>query len=274
VHAVIVWAHPSPDSYSAALCRSAERALAGQGHTVEVLDLYADRFAPVMGSEEWRAYRHLEAALDDQTGRYAAAVQRAEILVFVYPTWWFGLPAILKGWLERVMVPGVAFDLDPVSRRVRGQLGHIRHLVAITTHGSSWRHVKAHGDTGRRTLMWTLRLVCSRQCRSTWLALYDLDRAGPGRRAAFLADVAAALGQPAPTWTTMHPLRRLPRPASTRTRRRVTLGGVVPRCGTERLLVDTWKPRLGERTPLRAALLTGLLSRPAGRRPRSSGGAQ
>ena len=136
---------------------------------------------------------------------------RAEMLVFVYPTRWFGLPAQLKGWLDRVLVPSVAFDLDPTSHRVKGKLGHIRHLVAITTHDSTWPRVKVHGDAGRRTLLWTLRLVCGQRCRSTWLALYDVDRATDHRRRAFVADIERCLERPAPLWTTIRPQRHLPR---------------------------------------------------------------
>lgn len=213
VHALVVWGQHQPgsyaDNYGAELCRAATEALERAGHTVELLDLHADRFQPVMGGDEWRAYRQLEPALDDTTGRYAEALGRAEMLVFVYPTRCFGVPAALKGWLERVLVPSVAFDLDPVSRRVRGKLDHIRHLVAITTHEATWPHVKVHGDAGRRTLLWTLRLVCGHRCRSTWLALYDLDRASEGRRRRFVAEIERCLGRPAPLWTTIRPHRRL-----------------------------------------------------------------
>ncbi len=210
MHALVIWAQYEPADYGSELCGRATAALARAGHTVEVIDLRADGFDPVMGIDEWRAYRRLESALDDTTARYAAALTRAEMLVFVYPTRWFGLPAQLKGWLERVLVPSVAFDLDPVSRRVKGKLGHIRHLVAITTHESTWPHVKVHGDAGRRTLLWTLRLVCGPRCRSTWLALYDVDRADDRQRHRFLADVDRCLEGPAPMWTTIRPQRHLP----------------------------------------------------------------
>ena len=58
--------------------------------------------------------------------------------MFVYPTWWSGLPAVLKGWLERVMVPGVGFTFDAQSGKVQPGLRHVRRIVGISTYGSPW----------------------------------------------------------------------------------------------------------------------------------------
>ena len=88
-----------------------------------------------------------------------------DTLIFVYPTWWSGLPAMLKGWLERVMVPGVAFGFDPDSERVTPRLGHVRRIVGISTYGSPRAYVAAVNDNGRRTLTRALRLCCGRRRR-------------------------------------------------------------------------------------------------------------
>ncbi len=209
MRAVVVWAHPSPDSFSATVCATAATALRRAGHQVEVLDLYREAFDPVMDREQWRAYRQEETLLDDASRRHADLVLRSEILVFVYPTWWFGLPAMLKGWLERVLGPGVAFDID-AGHGPRGRLGHVRHLVGISTYGSPRLDLLLHGDAGRRTLLRSVRLSCGPRCRSTWLALYDLDRSTAIRRATFLAQIDTSLGRRRPRWTT--PLgRRRPR---------------------------------------------------------------
>ena len=115
--------------------------------------------------------------------RHAALVRWADALVFVYPTWWMGLPAILKGWLERVLVPGVAFHLDPGTHRVVSDLGSVRRVVGITTYGSSWPRVRLVHDAGRRTLLRALRMLCARRCRTAWLALYSVDAPTPDDRA-------------------------------------------------------------------------------------------
>src|SRR5258708_40182573 len=114
---LVVYAHPLPDSYNAAIHRTVVESLAAEGHEIDDLDLYAENFDPVLGADERRCYhdltRNREAA-----GPYIDRLLRAEAVVFVFPTWSFGLPAILKGWFDRVMIPGGSFTLgdDGVAR--------------------------------------------------------------------------------------------------------------------------------------------------------------
>lgn len=190
VFVVVVTAHPSTDSYCHALAARAGIGLRAAGHDVVVIDLYAEGVRPAMSAEEHHAYNHTEAPiLDPLIEAHAALVQRAEALVFVYPTWWSGLPAILKGWLERVMVPGVGFTLDPRTRKVRPGLRQMRHLVGISTYGSPRGYVRLVNDNGRRIITRALRLSCGRHVRTRWLGLYAMDKATPGNRQAFLARV-------------------------------------------------------------------------------------
>jgi NAD(P)H dehydrogenase (quinone) len=108
--------------------------------------------------------------------------------VFVYPTWWSSLPAILKGWLERTMVAGVGFRFDH-RHRVRPGITNIRRIVGITTYGSPWRYVKGINDNGRRTLTRALRLSTGGRARCTWLGFYAIDSRSDTDRAAFLERV-------------------------------------------------------------------------------------
>jgi NAD(P)H dehydrogenase (quinone) len=192
---LVVHAHPSPTSYSRAVCDTAETALRGAGHAVTVVHLDEEGFRPAMSAAERTAYHSATPIVDPEVRRHADLVRRSEALVFVYPTWWAGPPAILKGWLERVLVPGVAFHLDPLTNRVRADLRHVRRLVGISTYGSSRLYVWALSDPGRRTIMRALRVLCSRRCRRTWLALYGMDTSTPERRAAFLAVVTTRLSR-------------------------------------------------------------------------------
>jgi NAD(P)H dehydrogenase (quinone) len=193
VRALVVYAHPSPDSLTHALFEAATAALAGAGHEVVGLDLYAEELEPAMSEAERRAYHSDQPILDPTVARHADLVRWADALVFVYPTWWMGLPAILKGWLERVLVPGVAFHLDPATNRVVSDLGSVRRVVGITTYGSSWRAVRLVHDGGRRTLLRALRMLCGRRCRTAWLALHSVDATTPGERARFIARVEERL---------------------------------------------------------------------------------
>jgi putative NADPH-quinone reductase len=173
--AAVVIAHPRRDSFCHALSARTISGLRAAGHSVEALDLYADGFGAAMTPAEREAYHGEQPVLDPLVRRYADVVQRAGALVFVYPTWWSGLPAVLHGFLERVLVPGVAFRFDDRTGKVRPALGHVRHIVGVSTYGSPWWAVRLATDDGRRTLTRALRMSSGWRTRTTWLALYRMD---------------------------------------------------------------------------------------------------
>ena len=185
MHAVVVLAHPRPESFSHAVAQRACDGLRSAGHDVHLLDLYAIGFRAVMSPDERRAYHSDTPILDPMVAEHAHLVGITDAIVFVYPTWWSGMPAILKGWLERVLVPGVGFRFN-ARGKVRPGLTNVRHLVGISTYGSPRSYVKLVTDTGRRTVARTLRLDTSFRCRTDWLAMYSIDTSTPKQRAAFL----------------------------------------------------------------------------------------
>jgi NAD(P)H dehydrogenase (quinone) len=195
VNVLVVHAHPAATSFNRALYETAVRTLERAGHTVNGLSLYDEDFEARMSPAERRAYHSDNPIVSDDVARHASLVRHADALVFVYPTWWNGPPAILKGWLERVLVPGVAFHLDPATHEVRRGLTKVRRIVGITTYGSSRRYVLLTTDGGRRTFNRTLRLVCHRFTRTRWLALYQLDVASVDDRLAFLDRVERTLAR-------------------------------------------------------------------------------
>lgn len=186
---LVVHAHPDPDSLGAALAHAAVEGFRDAGRQVELVDLYADGFDPRMRTDERRAYESGSPILDLAVQRYADLLGRADTIVFVYPTWWFGMPAILKGFLDRVFVDGVAFRLDPRTRTVRPGLTHVRRLVGITTYGSPRSYVRFFGDPGRRTVARTIRPMCGVRCRVRWFGLHAVDTATVEERQAFLTRV-------------------------------------------------------------------------------------
>jgi NAD(P)H dehydrogenase (quinone) len=187
---VVVVAHPCTDSFTHATAEAAVRGLRAAGHHVEVLDLYAVGFRAAMSLEEHLAYGTDEPLSDPMAEAHGDLVARAHALVFVYPTWWSGLPAILKGWFDRTLVAGVAFTFDNRGKPQPG-LSQLRHLVGISTYGSPRRYVKAVNDNGRRMVSRALRMSCGMRVRSTWCALYAIDTATAEQRAAFLRSVEA-----------------------------------------------------------------------------------
>lgn len=189
----MVVAHPLDDSFTHAVAATARDALHRAGHHVDVLDLYAIGYRAAMSTEERRAYETDEPICDPQVAAHTQLLAEADLLVFVYPTWWSSMPAIMKGWLERTMVPGVAFSFD-ATNRVRPNLTHIRRIVGISTYGSKRLYVRAINDNGRRTISRALRLSTGVRARLTWLALYGIDSATPEARATFLDRVSTTLG--------------------------------------------------------------------------------
>ena len=190
---LLVVAHPCHDSYTYACAAAATRGLASAGHSVDTIDLAGASFRPAMSRDERVAYESETPILDPMIDDHASRLLAADAIVFVYPTWWSGLPAVLKGWLERVMVPGVGFILDEQTRKVQPGLRNIRRIVGISTYGSPWHYVKLMNDNGRRTIARALRLSCGWRTRTTWLALYSLDTVDADRRQRHLDHIESRL---------------------------------------------------------------------------------
>jgi putative NADPH-quinone reductase len=185
VKALVVYAHPTPDSLCAAARDRVLAGLAAAGHEVRLLDLYADGFVPELSS--WEREHHLDdPSTKPDIAAHADHLRWCDTLVLVYPTWYSGQPAMLKGWIDRVWVRGVAYELPEGGNRIRPLLQHIRRIVVVTTHGSpKWVNV-VQGEGGKRVAFRSLRVLCSRRCRTTWLALYGADTGSHELRTAFL----------------------------------------------------------------------------------------
>ncbi len=191
--ALVIVAHPCDDSFSHAATERAVAGLTAAGHSPTVIDLYAEGFTAAMSRSERTAYHSDDPILDDHVERHAQLLSAAQIVVFVYPTWWSGLPAILKGWLERVMVPGVGFRFD-AKGKVRPGLPQVRRIVGISTYGSPRWYVAAVNDNGRRVVSRAFRISCGWRARTTWLGLYAMDTRSGAERAAFLDRIEQKLG--------------------------------------------------------------------------------
>ncbi|WP_420450512.1 NAD(P)H-dependent oxidoreductase [Ilumatobacter sp.] len=193
MRAALVVAHPNPDSLTHALARRARTGLAAGGCDVEVLDLCAEGFRAAMTATERAAYHGERPVIDPVVERHVEVVTAVDALVFVYPTWWSGLPAVLKGWLERVMVPGVGFRFDERTGAVRPGLTDVRTIVGISTYGSPRWYVAAVNDNGRRTLTRALRMSCGPRTSTRWLGLYGVDGTDRRTRLEFAARVERTL---------------------------------------------------------------------------------
>jgi putative NADPH-quinone reductase len=114
----VVHCHPLTSSYNHALFEAIVEALAKNGHQVVATDLYREGFQPAMTERERATYMREDydrSAVAD----YCETLKSVDGLILCFPHWWFSMPAMLKGWVDRVWGPGIAFDYDPKDNHLR-----------------------------------------------------------------------------------------------------------------------------------------------------------
>ncbi|MCW9132741.1 NAD(P)H-dependent oxidoreductase [Bacillus paramycoides] len=107
---LIIYAHPSPSSFNASILEHVQKGLQETNHSVTLLDLYKEQFDPVLVFNEEKKRRDL--LYEEETKRYRELVEKADTLLFIYPVWWWGMPAILKGFIDRIFVAGFAYKYE------------------------------------------------------------------------------------------------------------------------------------------------------------------
>jgi NAD(P)H dehydrogenase (quinone) len=191
----VVHCHPLTDSYNHALFRAIVETLEARGHAVAATDLYREGFDPALSAAERRSY-YAERYDDRAVAELTALLSRIDGIIFCFPHWWFAMPAMLKGYVDRVWAPGIAFAHDQAGGRIRPLLTHVKVFGVVTSYGSPWWVTRlVAGDPGRKVLMRALKPMCGRGVRAFYLAQYDMDRAGARARAAFLARVRAKMAR-------------------------------------------------------------------------------
>jgi putative NADPH-quinone reductase len=187
---LLLYAHPVESSYGAALHAQARTSLEAAGHEVDDCDLYAEGFNPVLSREERLTYHDIPANRSPvQT--HVDRLERAEALVIVSPVWNFGFPAILKGYFDRVWLPGVSFDL--VDGGVVSKLQHIRKLAAIMTYGATPMRAFLAGDPPRKIVKRYLRVQINPYPSVLYLTHYDMNRSTDESRKRFLQKVRSKM---------------------------------------------------------------------------------
>jgi NAD(P)H dehydrogenase (quinone) len=176
VKCLVVIAHPVKESLCNALALHAVNTLRAAGHEVVIENLYDQQFAPALTQAERQSYyaQTFDASkLTEEVARLTAA----EALVLVFPTWWFGLPAILKGWFDRVWAPGAAYDHAADLGAIQPRLCKLRFAIAMTTLGSPWwvdRFVM--WQPIKRQLKVALLGTCAPACKFQMLSLYQSEK--------------------------------------------------------------------------------------------------
>lgn len=193
----VVHCHPLVDSYDHALYLAIVEALRAAGHDVIGTDLYREEFSPTMTEQERRTYMgndYQSSGVD----RYIETLRSVDGVVFCFPHWWLSMPAVLKGYFDRVWVPGTAFVYDD-NHSLQPNLQNIRLLAVVTSFGSPWWFVRLlTGNPGRKVFRYAVQPLLARNVETVWLALHGMDKASDAKRNAFLMKVRDRFSRIAP----------------------------------------------------------------------------
>jgi NAD(P)H dehydrogenase (quinone) len=189
---LVIFAHPVETSYQAALHKAVVENLRAAGHQVDDCDLYAEGFNPVMSREERLNY-HDETACTKPVQSYVDRLRNADAIVLNFPVWNYGYPAIMKGFFDRVFLPGVSFQLR--DGKVTPSLLNVRKLAAVVTYGGDSLRTPLMRDAPRNVVKRAMRAVIHPLARTRYIALHDMNRASDAARTRFLERVAEEMRQ-------------------------------------------------------------------------------
>ncbi|MGV8853085.1 MAG: NAD(P)H-dependent oxidoreductase [Devosia sp.] len=189
----VIHAHPVETSYNRALFTAVVESLEAAGHSVDALNLYDEDFPAVMTREERLNYHDVPGNLTPAIKPYVDRLRAAEAIVLVHPVWNYGYPAILKGYFDRIFLPGVSFTMQDGDDR--GQLvpclSNIKKIAFVTSYGGNRLRSAIMGDPPRRLAMrWGWVTFRS---RPRYLALYDMNNCTPAQLSGFLDKVRQAM---------------------------------------------------------------------------------
>ena len=176
---LVVHAHPVETSYNRALFNATCETLRAKGDEVDALNLYDDNFIAAMSREERLEYHDVPGNLTPLTKPYVDRLRACEKIVFVHPVWNYGYPAILKGFFDRIFLPGVSFVLEGGGASDNGKLvqamKHIKKVADITTYGGDRFRTMLMGDPPRRLAMRWAWVTFGTLMPPKYLALYDMN---------------------------------------------------------------------------------------------------
>jgi putative NADPH-quinone reductase len=187
VRVLVLFAHPVETSFGASLHATVVETLRARGHEVDDCDLNAEGFDPVMTREDRLDYYEVPGNRR-RVGPYVDRLLKSDALVFSFPVWNMGFPAILKGFVDKVFLPGVSFNLKDDGAYVPC-LHNIKRLGVVCTYGGRRWMTFLMGDPPRRFLKRSMLLNCAPGARCDYLAHYDMDHTTLARRIRFLKAV-------------------------------------------------------------------------------------
>ncbi|MGG2094753.1 NAD(P)H-dependent oxidoreductase [Bacillus sp. S13(2024)] len=137
---LLVYAHPNPQSFNYAILETLQGQLQEKGHEVRVRDLYAINFNPILAANDFISFSQGNTPADIQAEQ--EHITWADVITFIYPVWWTGLPAILKGYVDRVFSHGFAYayGANGIEKLLTG-----KKSLLLSTMGNSQENYDASG---------------------------------------------------------------------------------------------------------------------------------
>lgn len=190
---LVIAAHPLKNSLCSTLADHIIGRLRGFGHDVVIEDLYGNNFDPVLSVEE-RGMYYTHSYDSSKIIGEVSRLKKADALVMVFPTWWFGFPAILKGWFDRVWAPSVAYDHANDYGPIKPRLDNLKKTFVVTTLGAPWwvdyfilwKPVK-------RVIRFALLGACARGSRLKYISFYKCETINEKRIASFSSKIDSEL---------------------------------------------------------------------------------
>lgn len=190
---MVLHAHPVETSFNRSLVNTVAETLKASGHEVDPVDLYAEGFDPVLSREDRLRYHDVPENITPVLKPYVDRLHAAEALVVVFPVWNYGFPAILKGYFDKVFMPGVSFILEGGADTDKGKLvpnlRNIKKVAFVTSYGGDRLRTMVMGDPPRRMAKRWGWVTFGGWLPPTYLALYDMNNATPERLSGFVEKV-------------------------------------------------------------------------------------
>ncbi len=193
---LIVFNHPYEGSFCAALLQSVKTGLEKAAHEVDVIHLDHDEFDPVMRAKDLKAFVTAQADLttashliDGAVEGYIARLAHADHVIFIFPIWWELMPALTKGFIDKVIFPGFVYDYTPSKKGMKNRLPKLQGVTLITTMNTpSLLYRFVFGNAIRKALLlgtfWKIGIPNLR-----WVSFNSVKFVKPAVRATWLSRV-------------------------------------------------------------------------------------
>lgn len=158
MNTTIIISNPNKNSFNQNIMDNVIKGIEKCGKNYSIIDLYQDEFNPVMTSEEVKLYTKGESD-DNLVKKYQNILKESDEIVLIFPIWWNNVPAMLKGFFDKVFIKEFAFEEK--NNRPKGKLSHIKKGILITTSESDTQYIKNElGNPIENTIIKSTLNIC------------------------------------------------------------------------------------------------------------------